>query len=242
MNDVLLKLLELQEVDTRLREKKHRLEEIPDEIKSLDSMLVEERSRENQVKEQLKTAKVKRRETEVLIEQLESRLQKYQNQVLEVKTNEEYTALLHEIDGVKKDIREYEDEVLRYMETVEDAEREVVLVEKALSEANERFEANTRILDKEREQIQSEIAELEARRDSIAATIAGRPLQRYERVRAAIPVHPIVEVTEGGFCGGCFAQITLQRQAEIRNSSTLLSCENCGRIVYYKDMQKTVSP
>ncbi len=242
MNDVLQKLLELQEVDSGIQEKNQRLEEIPREIKSLESMLVEEREREKQTKDTLKSTTVKRRETEVIIDQLETRMQKYQGQVLDVKTNEEYNALLHEIDGVKKDIREYEDEVLGLMETIEEVEKEVARVEKSLEEASERSEAEKRSLEEERGRILREREALEARRDSIASSVQDRALERYERVRAHIQVRPIVEVTEGGFCGGCFAQITLQRQSEIRNSRTLMSCENCGRIVYYKDMQKTFSP
>lgn len=235
MRDTLKQLLQLQRLDEEITRRSERLEAIPNEIDQLKTKLEKERMRGQEVTENLKSTKVKRKETEGRIEHLESTLQKYQNQLLEVKTNEEYTALLHEIEGVKGNIRELEEEVLEYMEEIEALESELDTVMKDLKETEETHQNDTKALIEEKGRVEEEIVRIRDERKNLASMLRPVAIKRYERVRSAISKLPIAEVIEGGFCGGCYAQITLQRQAEIKKNAELMSCENCGRIIYYRD-------
>jgi predicted nucleic acid-binding Zn-ribbon protein len=234
MTEVLVQLLKLQDLDREIRRREKRLEAIPNEIEHLGKCLEAERAKETSAKEQVRQSTLRRRESEGKIEDLEAKLRKYQTQLLGVKTNEEYTALLHEIAAVKDTIRAAEEEVLALMEAIESCQRDVSGAEKTVGEAREKHEREKSALEEERILATEERDALKARRETLVGEITNGVLKRYERVRAAIPENPVVEVTEGGACGGCFAQITLQRQSEIRTSGDLMSCENCGRIVYSK--------
>jgi predicted nucleic acid-binding Zn-ribbon protein len=108
-------------------------------------------------------------------------------------------------------------------------------IEADLKQIARDHEGRTAALEEEKKRIEAEIQEFKAKRLSLAGQIERGALARYERVRNAIPVLPIAEVAEGGFCSGCHAQITLQRQAEIKKNTRLMSCESCGRIVYYRN-------
>ncbi len=235
MQDILNHLLGLQELDREIEKRVQRLESIPREITALKNLLLTDRAREKETQERLKQTKIKRREAEGKIEHLEVSLRKYLDQSNVVKTNEEYTAILHEIAGVKGDIRAIEENVLEFMEQAEELESEVEQVMKELEKVEEQHQKKTDALEEERKSIEFEIEDLRVRRKDVSGRLDQRNLNRYERVRTAIPSLPIAAVAEGGFCSGCHAQITLQRQAEIRKNSELLSCESCGRIVYYKD-------
>lgn len=235
MTEILVRLLSLQELDRNILRRERRLVDIPREIEQLGRQLEIERVTETSMKERLKQATLARRESEGKIEDLETKVRKYQTQLLGVKTNTEYTALLHEIGTVKEEIRKIEDEVLALMEAIEGFQNEVSRAEKAFRSAKERYEGEKRILDEENRTASGELAELRTQRETLVREITNGIIKKYERVRAAIPENPVVEVTEGGSCGGCFAQITLQRQSEIKSSEELMSCENCGRIVYYKN-------
>jgi predicted nucleic acid-binding Zn-ribbon protein len=138
---------------------------------------------------------------------------------------------------VKESIRKVEDEVLTLMEAVEALQNDVSRAEKGFRTVKERYEGEKWTLEEESGTSAGELANLRAQREALVARISNGILKRYERVRAAIPENPVVEVTAGGACGGCFAQITLQRQSEIKQSEELMSCENCGRIVYYKNRE-----
>jgi len=239
MTETLSELLRLQELDEKIMKGEKRLEVIPREILKLEKALESEKTRQREVQEQLKKTKVKRQEVEGKIEHLELTLRKYQNQVLEVKTNEGYTALLHEIEGVKGNIREYEEDVLELMESVEGLEAELAKVQLELKQAEENHLEMTQSLINEKALIETDIEDVRHTRGVLSGQLEINTLARYERVRSAIPELPIAQVVNGGFCGGCFAQITLQRQAEIRKSEELMSCESCGRIVYYTNDKKS---
>lgn len=227
--------MKLQSLDREWRWREERLEAIPKELTRLEKQLEAEKAKEASVKEQLKQKTIRRREAEGKIEDLEDKVKKYQIQLNEVKTNDQYTALLHEIAAVKTSIREIEEEVLELMEAIEAHQKEGREAEKVLAEASREHETKKKALEEERIRATQERDALKAEREALVSLIINGALRKYERVRAAIPENPVVEVTEGGACGGCFAQITLQRQSEIKKSADLMSCENCGRIVYYKN-------
>lgn len=238
MTETLRELLELQELDEQIAKREYRLEMIPREMEDLAEELESKKNQDREIQEQLKKTKVKRQEVESKIEHLEVTLRKYQNQTNDVKTNEGYTALLHEMEGVKGNIREYEEDVLELMESIEDLESQMNNVGLELKKAEEKCQQMTRARENEKKLIDVEIEGVRQERFQLAGELEKKALGRYERVRSAIPEIPIARVVNSGFCGGCFAQITLQRQAEIKKSTELMSCESCGRIVYYKDDNK----
>ena len=63
--------------------------------------------------------------TRAELQDLETKRSKYKSQLMDVKTNKEYTAMLHEIEGVERDIRAREDQILAEMERAEGLAAEV---------------------------------------------------------------------------------------------------------------------
>src|SRR3970040_1834353 len=59
------------------------------------------------------------RQHEGAVQDREARRSRYKGQLMEVKTNKEYTAMLHEIEGVEREIRSREDQILAEMESAE---------------------------------------------------------------------------------------------------------------------------
>ena len=59
------------------------------------------------------------------MQDLETKRSKYKGQLMDVKTNKEYTAMLHEIEGVEREIRAREDLMLAEMEKAEGLTAEV---------------------------------------------------------------------------------------------------------------------
>ena len=57
-----------------------------------------------------------RKRLELEVQDFEAKRSKYKGQLGEVKTNKEYTALLHEIENVEREIRSREDQILEAME------------------------------------------------------------------------------------------------------------------------------
>jgi len=74
------------------------------------------------------------------------------------------------------------------------------------------------------------VAKLQEARENLAKKIKPQLLNRYERVAKSYE-RAIVPVT-GNLCLGCFITLPTSYHS-LQNKSTILTCENCGRMLYF---------
>ena len=119
MNPDLEKLVRLHQVDSDLRRVESELAVIPRLRQEIDDRLARDRSHLEAAKAALEGSQKARKQNEASVQDLETKRSKYKGQLMEVKTNKEYTAVLHEIEGVERDIKAREDVILEEMEKAE---------------------------------------------------------------------------------------------------------------------------
>src|SRR5918999_1168574 len=119
MNPDLAGLIRLQRADSELRRVEADLALIPRRRSELQASLAAERGKLEAPRVSLDGSQKNPRRFEGELQDLESKRSKYKGQLMEVKTNKEYTAVLHEIEGVEREIRGREDQVLAEMERAE---------------------------------------------------------------------------------------------------------------------------
>jgi hypothetical protein len=100
MNPQLEQLIRLQKAETELRRAQAELADIPKRRGELEAELAGERARLDAARAALEESLKARRRLEGELADLETKRSKYKGQLMEVKTNKEYTAMLHEIEGV----------------------------------------------------------------------------------------------------------------------------------------------
>jgi hypothetical protein len=105
MNPDLERLIRLQSAETDLRRVEAELPGDPRQRAELEAALARERGRLDQGREAQGQTQKARRQHEADLQDLESKRSRYKGQLMEVKTNKEYTAMLHEIEGVEREIR-----------------------------------------------------------------------------------------------------------------------------------------
>ena len=88
---------------------------------------------------------------------MQTRLAKYKDQLLEVKTNREYTAMLHEIETAQNDIRTREDRILEIMMETDELNAGIKKSEAELKTAEKEIAAERAVLDAETAGLQAEI-------------------------------------------------------------------------------------
>src|SRR5688572_18983582 len=115
MNPDLNRLIHLQQLETTAEDARRRIAEHPGRVQLLDARLESARDAVNSAKARLAAALEKRRGEEKEVAGIQTRLARYKDQLLEVKTNREYTAMLHEIETAQGDIRAREDRILEVM-------------------------------------------------------------------------------------------------------------------------------
>ncbi len=172
-----------------------------------------------------------RKKFEAAIKDLQGKISKYRDQSLDVKTNEQYKALLHEIQFAEQEIRLNEDRILEVMVNVEARDKEVKAAEAELK-------AETAEIEKEKEDArrvtaedQKKLSECNAKRDGLRQGISEDILRQYERV-AKFRGTGLAEVRDHK-CMGCQVKLRPQTYNEVRNGEKVMVCESCSRVYYF---------
>jgi len=191
----------------------------------------EERARLDTAREGLDACQKARRRHEADLQDLEARRSKYKGQLMEVKTNKEYTAMLHEIEAVEREIRGREDQVLSEMEKAEGLTGEIEREEEAFRHAEESSQAEERALEEQAQRLEREGAALSAERETVAATVPEDALQLFQRV-ARIRGVAVAQVLDG-VCQVCHVKLRLQMYVDLKRNEEILQCPSCSRILFF---------
>src|ERR1700685_649402 len=105
-----------------------------------------------------------RKRLDLEIEAKKSQIEKYANQQLQTRKNEEYKALTHEIEMAKEAIFKIEDAEIVLMEQAEAAQKEVARATTEAAAAKKRVEDEIGLLDQREVNLKKELAELTSSR------------------------------------------------------------------------------
>ena len=223
MNPDLQTLIELQKFDDIIRELETEVQSLPGKIAQVERQLSEhiravEASRKNLEENQLLR---RRREKDIVA--LRDKISRFKDQSLEVKTNDQYRALLHEIEFNESGIRKLEDQILAEMIESEALEKKLRETEQSL--AAERVLAQQEIAEATQRQQEDEqkLGEVRTRRAEVQSRLSANIYEQYERLarqrkgQAVVPVH-------NGRCGACHVRLPPQADAESRSTESLFCC------------------
>jgi len=239
MNAELDKLVRLHHAETTLKRIESDLAEVPRLRLVIEERLERDRSRLDAAKAALAGSQKARKEHESAVADLKQKLSKFKGQLMEVKTNKEYTAVLHEIEGVEREIRARDDLTFGEMEKEESLAQEVKREEAdfravAADAAKEKADLEARSTT-----LAAEASRKQAERDAAAAAIPEEALAIYARV-AKQRGTGMAEARDG-MCQACHVRMRLQIWVEVKKNEQLLQCESCSRILYYEPPPPTVS-
>jgi predicted nucleic acid-binding Zn-ribbon protein len=226
------RLIQLQRAETELRRAQSELTRIPEQKAEHDARLAAERARLEAVREKLAGSQKGRRDQEGRVQDFETKRSRYKTQLMEVKTNKEYTAMLHEIETVEREIRGLEDLILGEMERAETFAAEVKAEERELKSVEERHRNDLKVLDERAKVLEVEVAKLKGERDRVAATLDEELLARFERV-AKRRGSGVAEARDGT-CQECHVKLRLQMYSELKRNDAITECPACNRILYYE--------
>ncbi len=239
MNADLQKLVRLHHAETDLKHIESDLAEVPRLRTEIEERLERDRDRLDAAKAALAGSQKFRKEHENAVADLKGKLSKFKGQLMEVKTNKEYTAVLHEIEGVERDIRARDDLTFAEMEKEEVLAQEVKREEVAFKAVAADAARDKAGLDARAEALAAEASRKQAERDAVAASIPEDTLDLYGRV-ARQRGSGAAEARDG-VCQACHVRMRLQIWVEVKKNEQILQCESCSRILYYEPPPPTVS-
>lgn len=231
MHPDLEKLVQLQKTASQLQKVEAELLQLPKDKEALEARLAEERGRLDAARSGLQGSQKARKQFEAELQDLEQKRSKYKGQLMDVKTNKEYTAMLHEIEGVEREIRSREDLILGEMEKAETLQAEVRQEEQAFKAVEERFRTEGKALEQRAGVLGQEAAGLQAERDGVAATLSSEALDLYARV-AKLRGVAVAEARDGA-CQVCHVKLRLQMYSELKRNDAIVQCPSCNRILFF---------
>jgi uncharacterized protein len=241
MRETIEKLLILQDRDQKLRRVQGELAHIEPERQTLKAKAAHAQAELEKAKLRAKEIESGRKDLELEVESKKQLISKYANQQFQTRKNEEYRALSHEIEQCKAAIFQIEDQEIALMEQAETAQKEIVRATQAAKETQKLLEEQVAKLGARELNLQKELADLSANREQLAAAVDETVRGRYERLVRSKGEHVVVGV-ERGVCGGCHMRLPPQLLVMCQAKKELVSCSNCGRILYYtRDMDLAVA-
>ena len=229
----ILPLIELQDVDTQLRDINELLGDLP---KKIDKLRDEEEGLINNVKEgkdRLKEIELSLNKAEHQMTDLKGKIDKLKDQLSLVTTNKQYDALTQEIEYLKQELDEVELKDLEFEEEKESLTSDI-------KEKEENLESLSNDLSDRRiklEALMDESAEnksaLEKEREKKLVNIDESILNRYTRISTAREGLAVVNL-DGSACAGCGFVVPPQDVNDIRDKDNYYNCDICSRFIYYK--------
>lgn len=241
MQDVIEKLLILQDRDRRLLRARDQLARVGPERQMLQDKAAGARAGLEAVKTKIKQLETERKKLELDAEAKKQQIEKYSLQQFQTKKNEEYRALAHEIEQCREGITHLEDQQLELMEQAESLQKQLAIVTRETDEAVKLTEGQLKDLGAREENIKTELSGLESSRAELTSAVDESVLKRYERLLRQKGDSVVVGI-QHGVCGGCHMKFPTQLVVACQAGRELVTCPNCGRILYYtRDMDLAVA-
>ena len=236
MQEIIEKLLILQDRDRKIHRVSQELAHISPERDALRAKASATQGQMDAAKMRVKHLESERKQLDLEIEAKKTQIEKYANQQLQTRKNEEYKALAHEIEMAKDAIFKIEDREIVVMEQAEAAQKEVVRATAEAGAAKKLVEDQIGLLNQREENLKKEFTEVTASRAEQAGAVDESTRNRYERILKSKGDNVVVGI-EHSSCGGCHMKLQAQILISCQAQTEIVGCPNCGRILYFsRDM------
>lgn len=228
--DQLRLLIDLQNLDFEIKDIENKKEDIPREVDTYRETLQKVQKEMDILIEDIKRINKERIRKEQEIEIANDLLVKTKRKLTDVKTNKEYSAILAEIDSIKKRIKRFEDEELNLMEVLEEKDSETRKEE--LKEEERGFQDITHQKEEEIAKLNILLDEKLKRRDEIIHSLNGKLFENYTKLINWRKGLAVVQFNDN-VCKGCYKELPLQMGIEIKKMSSIINCPHCSRFLFW---------
>lgn len=233
MKAELQKLIALQNLDTSIRKLEKDLEAIPERRAQIEGEFDRRAFEIRALESRRDEAKHNRARLENEVIDQKTRAERAERNLMSSKKQDEYTAAIREADAARKQISALETQILEQMENLEQAE--AALNERAdeIATLNSDREARLKAFDEETTSQSELLAKQRVEREQVFASLPGSMSNMYSRIKARIRDGVAVAEARNRSCTACFMSLRPQVMAEIRRGEDVITCDNCGRILFY---------
>ena len=231
MHSELEQLLILQDREQKIRQIQIEIETVPLRRKSLEAQLAESKASVETLRQRVRQAEVDRKNLELDVGTRAESVSRLKTQQYQTRKNEEFQALGHEIERYENEIRKIEDDELELMVLADKIKADLAAEETKAAATRDSIARQTADLDEKSKALESQLQGLMTERSNLAMKIDEDLLAGFERLFKSKGDAAVVAI-EHGVCTGCHMKVTTATAASVKAGKEIVSCENCGRILY----------
>jgi predicted nucleic acid-binding Zn-ribbon protein len=234
VNPDLRNLIALQDLELRIACLQKQIADIPSKTQSLEDELQRIEAEHRERVAHSKELSNRRRTLEGEVDLLRAKLSRLKDQLMAVKTNKEYTAMLHEIQTAEDQIRGEEDKILEAMEEMEGMEKNLKTAEQEMLKKSAELKDSIRQADESIPLMESELAGLQQEKVEMESKIGAELLSRYRRIAEARKGIALAEAKDE-LCSACHVRIRPQMYADLLRTENIQACDSCSRILFSRE-------
>lgn len=231
MQAELEQLLILQNRQQKIRQIQSEIKTMPQQRQSLDAQLAASAAAVTTLKQKVQHLEMDRKKLELDAGTRRESINRLKTQQYETRKNDEFRAMGNEIERYEKEIHDIEDQELEFMDQTEKLKVELAAEEKKAAGTRESISRQVADLDAKAKALDDQLSQLTAERTELASKVEEDLLSRFERLFVSKGDAAVVAL-EHEVCTGCHMKVTTQTAHRVKNGKEIVSCEQCGRILY----------
>ena len=231
-------LVKLQKIEIEISSIKTQLSTVDQRMEVLDKQLLDFNQTIEEQKSLINELNEKYRSYESDLQMHFDGIKKSEAKLTSVKTNKEYQSSLKEIDDLKNINSKIEDDMIEFLDRIEEAENLLKAKTAEFSELESQMKTEKEIIQKEAEEGRQRLGNLDAEWKTFSDDIEAVILATYNRIKENQGYKIGIVAVKDAVCQGCHLNIPPQMYNELQRGDSLKRCPMCERIIYWKDQNK----
>ena len=227
-------LLILQDRAQKIRQVEAELRSLPLERKSLDLQVAAASASLEATKDRARHVEVEKKKLELDVGTRNESITRLKTQQYETRKNDEFSAIGREIERYQNEISALEDQELELMVQADVLKAQIAAEEGQTAAAKDSIAKQIANLEAKQITLTDRLGELKREKEELATRVDEDLLDRFNRLFASKGDAAVVAL-EHDVCTGCHMKITTQTAVRVKGGKEIVSCEQCGRILYFAE-------
>jgi predicted nucleic acid-binding Zn-ribbon protein len=234
VRDQLLKLLELQTCDVKVRELETAAKQLPAKLDPLRRDLAKLQGMLDAERAKLAETEAWRKSQQEMIDREREALKAAQSKLQASKNTKEFSAASREVENKRKSIQDRESELKKVAEASTQSQQQLAARDADVQKLRDELASSEAGMADQIKTLDTGLTEARAARDTARASVEKQWIKIYDTLAAkrGYAVAPVIK----GVCQGCHMALPPQLNNILARMESIETCPRCGRLVYRKEL------